>query len=379
MTTIHGRGGRPRLRDGGLLLGRVGGVPVLLAHSWWLLAVAIVVLYTPLVEMLVPGTGLVTSVLLAAAFAVLLAVSVLLHELGHCVVALRLGLPVRRVRLQLLGGAAELVRTPTKPGQEGWVAAAGPAVSVGLAALAGLALLLVSDGGVLWLLVLQVAVANAAVAVVNLLPGLPLDGGRVLRALVWAATGKRMTGTRVAVVGAGVVAAAMVWWAVMGLAANTPDRWLRLAVCVLMAWFVVIGAGAEMANEQQRTWPEGLTLAALVRPILQLPAESPVADALDASAGRGVVLVRADGVAAGLLDAAMAARLAATSPLAPAERAAEPINAETVILDSEPGEEVIDRVRGTAAWQFLVVDEDGRPAGVLHREDLRDALRRRRG
>ncbi|MCO1582750.1 site-2 protease family protein [Crossiella sp. SN42] len=379
MTTIHGRGGRPRLRDGGLLLGRVGGVPVLLAHSWWLLAVAIVVLYTPLVEMLVPGTGLVTSVLLAAAFAVLLAVSVLLHELGHCVVALRLGLPVRRVRLQLLGGAAELVRTPSKPGQEGWVAAAGPAVSVGLAALAGLALLLVRDGGVLWLLVLQVAVANAAVAVVNLLPGLPLDGGRVLRALVWAATGKRMTGTRVAVVGAGVVAAAMVWWAVMGLAANTPDRWLRLAVCVLMAWFVVIGAGAEMANEQQRTWPEGLTLAALVRPILQLPAESPVADALDASAGRGVVLVRADGVAAGLLDAAMAARLAATSPLAPAERAAEPINAETVILDSEPGEEIIDRVRGTAAWQFLVVDEDGRPAGVLHREDLRDALRRRRG
>ncbi|MBB4680694.1 site-2 protease family protein [Crossiella cryophila] len=377
MTTLPGR--RPRLRDGGLLLGRVGGVPVLLAHSWWLLAAVIVVLYTPLVEMIVPGTSLVISAIMAAVFAVLLAASVLLHELGHVVVALRLGLPVRRVRLQLLGGAAELMRTPTRPGQEGWVAAAGPAVSVGLAALAGLGLLLVPGGGVLWLLIAQLAVANAAVAVINLLPGLPLDGGRVLRALVWAATGKRMTGTRVAVIGAGVVAAAMIWWAVMGLAGNTPDRWLRLAVCVLMAWFVVLGAGAEMANEQQRTWPAGLTLADLVRPVLQLPAESPVADALDASAGRGVVLVRADGVAAGLLDATAAARLAAVSPLAPAERAAEPINAETVILDSEPGEEIIDRVRGTAAWQFLVVDEDGRPAGVLHREDLRDALRRRRG
>ncbi|MGO1054690.1 site-2 protease family protein [Crossiella sp. CA198] len=377
MTTLPGR--RPRLRDGGLLLGRVGGVPVLLAHSWWLLAAVIVVLYTPLVEMIVPGTSLVVSAIMAGAFAVLLAASVLLHELGHVVVALRLGLPVRRVRLQLLGGAAELMRTPTRPGQEGWVAAAGPAVSVGLAALAGLGLLLVPGGGVLWLLIAQLAVANAAVAVINLLPGLPLDGGRVLRALVWAATGKRMTGTRVAVIGAGVVAAAMIWWAVMGLAGNTPDRWLRLAVCVLMAWFVVLGAGAEMANEQQRTWPVGLTLADLVRPVLQLPAESPVADALDASAGRGVVLVRADGVAAGLLDATAAARLAALSPLAPAERAAEPINAETVILDSEPGEEIIDRVRGTAAWQFLVVDEDGRPAGVLHREDLRDALRRRRG
>ncbi|MBP2472732.1 Zn-dependent protease [Crossiella equi] len=368
---------RVRLRDGGLLLGRVGGVPVLLAHSWWLLAAAIVVLYTPLVGMLVPGTGLVVSAVLAAAFAVLLAVSVLLHELGHVVVALRFGLPVRRVRLQLLGGAAELVRTPAKPGQEGWVAAAGPAVSVGLAALAGLGLLFL-DGGVLWLLVLQLAVANAAVAVVNLLPGLPLDGGRVVRALVWAATGRRLTGTRVAVVGAGVVAAIMVWWAVVGLVAQSPDRWLRLAVCVLMAWSVIMGAGAEMANEHQRTWPEGLVLTDLVKPVLQLPAESPVADALDASAGRGVVLVRADGLAAGLLDQAAAARLAATSPLAPAERAAEPINAETVLLSTEPGEEVIDRVRGTAAWQFLVVDEDGRPAGVLHREDLREALRRRR-
>ena len=112
--------------------------------------------------------------------------------------------------------------------------------------------------------------------------------------------------------------------------------------------------------------------------MLQLPAESPVADALAASAGRGVVLVRADGVAAGLLNQMAAERLAASAPHAPAEQAAEPIRAETVLLDAEPGEEIAERVRAAAAWQFLVVDGDGRPAGVLYREDLRAALAARR-
>ncbi|MER6901719.1 CBS domain-containing protein, partial [Amycolatopsis sp. NPDC000740] len=128
------------------------------------------------------------------------------------------------------------------------------------------------------------------------------------------------------------------------------------------------------AAEARRGWPAGLELSDLVRPVLQLPAESPVSDALAASAGRGVVLVRADGVAAGLLDEQAAQQLASISPHAPAEQAAEPIRAETVLLASEPGEEIAERVRETPAWQFLVVDDEGRPAGVLRREDLRTAL-----
>ena len=76
----------------------------------------------------------VRSILLAAAFAILLGASVLLHELGHCVVALQLGIPVRRLRLFLLGGLAEITRTPRRPAHEGVIAAAGPAVSAVLAA-----------------------------------------------------------------------------------------------------------------------------------------------------------------------------------------------------------------------------------------------------
>lgn len=360
-------------RDG-VLLFRFGGVPVLLSPSWWLGSLAVVVLWTPLVGRLLPEAGTLVSIGLAAAFAVLLGASVLAHELGHCVAALRLGLPVRRVRLFLLGGLSEIPRTPRRPGHEAIVAAAGPAVSVLLSVLFGLMLLVIPSGGPIWLLVVQSAFANGVVAVFNLLPGLPLDGGRMLRAAVWAVSGRRAVGTRTAVIGGWVVAGLLVLWALWGLATESPDRWLRLGFCAITAWFVIEGAGGELAHEQRRTWPAGLRLSDLVSPILQLPAESPVASALTAAAGRGVVLVRADGVAAGLLDRVAAERLAQQAPMAPAEHAAEPIRPESVLLDSEPGEDIVERVLETAAWQFLVVDQEGRPAGVLRREDLRAAL-----
>ncbi|AHH96401.1 site-2 protease family protein [Kutzneria viridogrisea] len=364
--------------DGGLLLFRIRSVPVVLAPSWWIGSIVVTVLYTPMVGQLLPGVDGLGAFALAASFALLLGVSVLLHELGHCVVALRYGLPVRRLRLFLLGGISEVSRSPVKPAQEGMVAAAGPIVSIALAAVFGAAVFLVPDGGALWLLLLEVTLANAAVAVFNLLPGLPLDGGRMLRAAVWGLTGQRSTGTRTAVAGGGVVAVLLLLWALLRQVQGSTDRWLWLGVCVVTAWFVIAGARAELVAEQQRTWPPGLTLAELVRPVLQLPAESPVADALAAAEGRGVVLVRADGVAAGLLDEQEAQRLAAIAPLTPAERAADPIRPDTVLLDSDPGEEIIERVRTTAAWQFLVVDAEGRPAAVLRRQDLKAALSGRR-
>ncbi|MFD1150347.1 site-2 protease family protein [Saccharothrix hoggarensis] len=364
-------------RDGGLPLFRVAGIPVLLSPSWWLGSAAIVVLYAPLVGRIAPGTGGLTGVLLAAAFAVFLGLSVLAHELGHSLVALRLGLPVRRLRLFLLGGVSEVMRTPTRPGHEGAIAVAGPVVSTILAGAFALAASTFPEPDAIWLLIAQTAFANAAVAVFNLLPGLPLDGGRILRAGVWAATGRRASGTKAAVVGGGAVAALLVAWAVWGVLDGAEDRWIRFGVCLLTAWFVLAGARGEVAAERRSTWPDGLTLGELVRPVLQLPAESPVSGALTASAGRGVVLVRADGVAAGLLDREMARRLAGTSPHAPAEQAAVPIRPETVLLENESGAEVVERVQGTAAWEYLVVDLEGRPAGVLRREDLKAALDRR--
>jgi Zn-dependent protease len=372
--------GQPRgAAPGGLRLGSVLGVPVLLSPSWWVGAVVVTVLYVPMVEQLLPSVSTTVAIAAALTLAVLLAASVLAHELGHCVVALRLGLPVRRVRLFLLGGISELVRPPLRPRDEGLIAAAGPAVSVGLAAAAGGLWLLLEPGGVVWLLAVELAIANAAVAVFNLLPGLPLDGGRVLRAAVWSATGRRGTGTKVAAIGGAVVVAALMMWGLYSIATNAPSAWLRFAVIVLMAWFVLGGTGAELSRTQLPTgsMAHQIDLVRLVRPVLQLPAESPIADALAAAAGRGVLLVRADGVAAGLLEDAAAARLADRSPLAPAGRAAVPVTPDAVLLDGELGSDparVLERVQIGGGSQLLVVDADGRPAGVLRVDDVYAAL-----
>ena len=359
--------------SGGMLLFRVSGVPVLLSPSWWLGSLVVVVLYAPLVRELLPSANTLTSWLLAAAFAVLLGLSVLAHELGHCVVALRLGIPVRKVRLFLLGGLAEVSRTPREPGQEGAIAAAGPIVSVLLAGLCGTLLFMVPSGGILWLLVAQCTVANLVVGLFNLLPGLPLDGGRMLRAVVWAGTGERGKGTKAAVAGGGVVAASLMVWAFWGVLSGSEDRWLRLGVCLVTAWFVLAGANAELAADS-RHLSSAFSLTDVMRPMVRLPAEITVSDALTAASGRAVMLVRADGVAAGLLNFASAERLAAVSPTSPAELAAESINPEIVLLFSDSGEDIVERVRETASWQFLAVDDEGQPVGVLHREDLHAAI-----
>lgn len=365
----------------GLLLCRVAGVPVFLSPSWWLGAVVIVLLYTPLVGQILPEAGVWESALISAAFTVLLAISVLLHELGHCVVALRMGLSVRRVRLFLLGGISEMPRVPNRPAQEGLIAVAGPVVSLVIGLVTGVGWWALAPEGAIWLLVGQVCVANLAVAVFNVLPGLPLDGGRILRAVLWAATGRHRAGTRAGLVGAGGVACALLGWAVLGLVRDADDRWLRLGVCLLMSWFVLAGAAAERSAERRRAVPGEVAVADLVRPVLQLPAESPVSDALMAAAGRGVVLVRADGIAVGLLDQAAAERLAARAPHEPAERAAEAVTPESVLLPDESLPDVVERVRDVLVWQFLLLDVEGRPSGVLRREDLREVLnsRPRRG
>ncbi|GAB2754045.1 site-2 protease family protein [Salinifilum aidingensis] len=364
--------------SGGLLLARVAGVPVQLSASWWIGAAVIVLLYAPLVGRILPHAGAWGSALIAAAFTVLLGVSVLLHELGHCLVALRLGLPVRRVRLFLLGGLTEMNRNAPRAGQEAVVAVAGPLVSLALGVVAGAGWFALAPGGAVWLLVAQTCVANLAVGVFNLLPGLPLDGGRLVRAGTWWLTGDRGRGTTAGVIGAGAVAAGLVLWAMEGLVADAQDQWLRLGIAVLMAWFVVAGATSERAAEQERHRAGELPIRQLVRPVLQLPAECPVGDALTAAAGRGVVLVRADGIAVGLLDEKAAEQVAAANPAEPAERAAEPVLPETVLLDADSSEDVLERLRSVEAWQFLVVDAGGRPSGVLRRVDVRSALRGRR-
>lgn len=380
MTAASGSGGRvPRLpRPIGIPLGSIGGIPIILAPSWLVAVVIIVVLATPVVRQVIPDTGTVDGILVSTALAVLLGVSVLAHELGHCLAARSFGVPVRAVRLYLIGGVSELGRAPASPKEEALIAGAGPGVSALLAVICGLLVGSTDERSVGWLLLLQLALANGVIAIFNILPALPLDGGRVLRAGVWKIVGGRRVGTMAAVIGGYLVAAALLIWAVVELSNGDRASILMAGIAAVTAAFVAGGALAEWPSKAERAWPADVPIASLARPLVQLPGETPIGTALSIAAGRAVILTGPDGSASGLLDAASATGLALKSPVAPAAWAAVPVVPGAIILPTDEPAQLVARLGDVASDQFLLVDSSGRPLGVVPRSEVLRVLRTRR-
>jgi Zn-dependent protease len=181
-------------------------------------------------------------------FALAFFASVLVHELAHALVARAVGVPTAEIRLFVFGGVARIAGEPADPGAEVLVAMAGPLVSVVLAGLADLASWWVAGpaGDLLALLFL----GNLVVAGFNLLPGFPLDGGRVARALVWRATGQRLLATRVtAFLGRALAAALFLGGAAAALWQQTP-RWLPQVVLGLFLWQAAADGEHSAARER---------------------------------------------------------------------------------------------------------------------------------
>jgi Zn-dependent protease/CBS domain-containing protein len=176
-----------------LFVGRLFGIEFYLDYSWFFIAA--LVTYTLAAEIFpleVPDRSQPFYLLLGAVAAALFFISILLHELGHSVVSQRCGIPVPRITLLFIGGLAEISREPDDAKSELKIALGGPVVSL---------ILVVIYRGLGWLLgslhvegFAQVcewlAQTNLALVIFNMFPGYPLDGGRVLRALIWARTGK---------------------------------------------------------------------------------------------------------------------------------------------------------------------------------------------
>lgn len=191
-----GKGKPPRREEpgGGILMGRPFGVPVYVAPSWFLVAALITWVFGGQLDRVLPGLG-AARYLVALFFAIAFYASVLVHELAHTVVALRYKLPVRRIQLQFFGGVSEIEKESETPGREFVLAFVGPLLSLVLAGLFYIPLNFVERGTVPGVLLGGLMISNLIVAVFNLLPGLPLDGGRMLRAVVWKITGRPMSGT----------------------------------------------------------------------------------------------------------------------------------------------------------------------------------------
>ncbi len=181
-----------------LRLGKIFGIPVEINASW-------LVVFLLLTFVLVQEFGesnLNWSVgqmwLVAVLLVVLFFVSVLAHELSHSVLARHKGIPVQGITLFIFGGVSRLTREPGSPLVEFWIAVVGPLTSLALAAVfGGLWYLLGTSESTLGVVLFLLAWSNLTLGVFNILPGYPLDGGRVLRAAVWGLTGSHRRATYV--------------------------------------------------------------------------------------------------------------------------------------------------------------------------------------
>jgi Zn-dependent protease len=229
-----------------LRFGRVAGIPV--GASWSALLIALLIAWSlggQLLPAQVPGLTPAAYWLAGAAGAVLFLGSLLAHEIGHALVARRAGLRVRGITLWLLGGVAQLEDEPASPGDELRVAIVGPAVSLALAVGFGLAAVALSVAGgpaLAGVVAAWLALANAVLAVFNLLPAAPLDGGRVLRGLLWRRHGNRVrasvTATRAGVwVGSGLIG--------YGLLGALTGWGIGTLWTALIGWFLVTAARQE--------------------------------------------------------------------------------------------------------------------------------------
>ena len=192
---------------GSVSLGKILGIPIRLHLSWFLIAALITwslaAGYFPQAN---PGWTPLTYLIVGAVASLLFFASVLLHELGHSVLALREGVPVKGITLFIFGGVAQIGREPPTAGAEFRIAIAGPLTSLGLAALFGGLGSLLSEVAVVAAPLAYLGRINLLLAAFNMIPGFPLDGGRVLRSALWQFGGSYQKATRWAARGGQAIA-----------------------------------------------------------------------------------------------------------------------------------------------------------------------------
>ena len=265
---------------GDLKIGRLAGIPISI-HPLWLVIVALITwsLGSTYYPDQVSGIAPAAAYGLGLASALLLFASILLHELGHAVVARSNGVEIEGIELWLLGGVSKLKGAAHRPEEELRFALAGPGVTVVIAVVFGLATIALPSStpdAVIALLGYQ-ALINAAILVFNMLPAFPLDGGRVLRAIIWQRTGDFQQATaRAARAGRGF-GYGMVGLALIGVFAGAPGLlWLGL-----IGLFLIVAGKAEESSAALQATFKGLGLRRVMAvPAATLDAGTTVADAL---------------------------------------------------------------------------------------------------
>jgi Zn-dependent protease/CBS domain-containing protein len=362
-------------------LGRIAGIKVGINASVFLIvAILVAGLATGQLPAAFPGRSVVAYVIAAIVAAVLFLASLLAHELAHSLVARRNGIEVESIVLWLLGGVAQLRGEAKTPGADFRIAIVGPLTSLALAVVFGLGALGLTSlgiGGLPFGVLAYLAATNATLAIFNLIPAAPLDGGRVLRAALWRWRGNRVTAAVSAARAGRIVGFILI---ALGVLQVVIGRGLGGIWLALIGWFVVSAATAE--EQQARLGGRlagvraGQVMAA--RPIV-LDGNLTVADFIAQVAlthqFSTYPLVDASGRLTGLVTLnrvrGVPPELRATTRL---QDIACPPNEVPIAHPDDLLVDLLERMHGCADGRAVVVDDAGRVVGVVSASDVTRAL-----
>lgn len=360
-----------------LTLARVRGVPIMVSPSWLLIGVLLTVIYGPVIDDAVDDVSGSTAYLVAFSFSLLFAVCILAHELGHTLVSTALGYPVKRVVLFVLGGVSEIDGEPTRARHELAIAAAGPLVSIVIAGAAFGGYFASPAGSIGAALFALLAWSNLVLAAFNLLPGLPLDGGRILRAAVWGFGASSVTSTKVAAWCGRVFAVLIV--AVGLLVIRGPESLPASVLTAFLGLYLWVSATASLRVAQLRSRLPEIRVETLLRPGLLVPDDLSVAEALRRvweAGARGLVLVDSALRPTAIVDEQLIGAVdAQRQPWTPVRDVAHPIGDGATVALGTDATALLEHIQTHPAREYLVLAADGAPAGIIATSDFARELK----
>jgi Zn-dependent protease len=368
----------PPRPPGTIKIGTIAGSPVLVSSSWFLVAALIAVVVSPRVEQVQPGLG-AWKYVAGVAFAIVLYMSVLLHEASHALMARHYGFPVSTITLHFLGGVTAIEAEAKRPREEFWIAVVGPLTSIAVGAGA-LAVWLLEPSGLFQLVVEGLMVGNLIIGALNLVPGLPLDGGRVLKSVVWQLTGSMHRGTVVAAWGGRVTAVGVLFWPLIQQAITgvRPDLFDWLLAFVI-GFFLWNGATAALQSATLRRRLPHLVARTLARRTLAVPEDLPLSEAVrrarESEAG-AIVTVTSSGVPVGVVnEAALTATPVERQPWVATSTVARSVSDGLTLPVGLVGEDLVRAINRHPATEYVLLEDDGSVYGVLTTADLDRAFR----
>ncbi|OLD84059.1 MAG: CBS domain-containing protein [Chloroflexi bacterium] len=358
---------------GSIRLFKIAGIDIEINVSWIIVLVLLTwSLATGWFSALYPGWSTATYWLVSLISALLLFVSVLLHELAHSLVARRRGLSVHSITLFIFGGVSNIEQEPTSPGIEFQMAFVGPIVSLLIAGIAYLlSLPLRGVNSPITAILTYLAVTNVLLGIFNLIPGFPLDGGRVLRSIIWKVTGSLQKATRAAAMIGQVIAFLFILWGIWQFFGGNVLNGFWIG---FIGWFLLVSAQSANSQVMLQSVFRGVTVGEVMnRAPIMVPADISLQKLVDdyfLRYGIRSALVTQDDQLVGLITLSDIRHVPREQwGQVPVSRVMIPLNRLHVVSPQQSLNDVLPLMVSRDVNQLPVM-QDGRVVGVLSRDAI---------